>query len=295
MDMIQNKKTKIIAQTFVYTFLALSAFAANSVICRLALKEKAIDPGLFTGIRLISGASVLAILVFLSKGDRSSYSKGSWVSGFVLFLYAAAFSYAYITLETGTGALIAFGSVQITMIAYSLISGYKMSIWEWLGVFLSIAGFVYLMLPDAKTPSVSGFVLMTISGISWGLYSIRGNDSKNPLNETAFNFLRATPFLMLLLFFISKDANASTKGILLALLSGTITSGIGYTIWYMALKELTSIQASIVQLFVPVLAAMGGVFFVGELISSKLIVASLMILGGILLLIVKKTKVKTNF
>ena len=293
--MIQNKKTKIIAQTFVYTFLALSAFAANSVICRLALKEKAIDPGLFTGIRLISGASVLAILVFLSKGDRSSYSKGSWVSGFVLFLYAAAFSYAYITLETGTGALIAFGSVQITMIAYSLISGYKMSVWEWLGVFLSIAGFVYLMLPDAKTPSVSGFILMTISGISWGLYSIRGNDSKNPLNETAFNFLRATPFLMLLLFFISKDANASTKGILLALLSGTITSGIGYTIWYMALKELTSIQASIVQLFVPVLAAIGGVIFVGELISSKLIVASLMILGGILLLIVKKTKVKTNF
>ena len=292
--MIQNKKTKIIAQTVIYTFLALSAFAANSVICRLALKEKAIDPGLFTGIRLISGASVLVLLVFLSRGDRSSYSKGSWVSGFVLFLYAAAFSYAYITLETGTGALIAFGSVQITMIAYSLISGYKMSVWEWLGVFLSIAGFVYLMLPDAKTPSVSGFILMTISGISWGLYSIRGSDSKNPLNETAFNFLRATPFLLLLLFFIAKDANASTKGILLALLSGTITSGIGYTIWYMALKELTSIQASIVQLFVPVLAAMGGVFFVGELISSKLIVASLMILGGIFLLIVKKTKVKTN-
>ncbi len=292
--MIQNKKTKIIAQTVIYTFLALSAFAANSVICRLALKEKAIDPGLFTGIRLISGASVLALLVFLSRGDRSSYSKGSWVSGFVLFLYAAAFSYAYITLETGTGALIAFGSVQITMIAYSLITGYKMSVWEWLGVFLSIAGFVYLMLPDAKTPSVSGFILMTISGISWGLYSIRGSDSKNPLNETAFNFLRATPFLLLLLFFIAKDANASTKGILLALLSGTITSGIGYTIWYMALKELTSIQASIVQLFVPVLAAMGGVFFVGELISSKLIVASLMILGGIFLLIVKKTKVKTN-
>ncbi|MEL4454545.1 DMT family transporter [Lutimonas vermicola] len=292
--MIQNKKTKIIAQTVIYTFLALSAFAANSVICRLALKEKAIDPGLFTGIRLISGASVLAILVFLSRGDRSSYSKGSWVSGFVLFLYAAAFSYAYITLETGTGALIIFGSVQITMIAYSLLSGYKMSVWEWLGVFLSIAGFVYLMLPDAKTPSVSGFVLMTISGVSWGLYSIRGRDSKNPLNETAFNFLRATPFLMLLLFFIAKDANASTKGILLALLSGTITSGIGYTIWYMALKELSSIQASIVQLFVPVLAAIGGVIFVGELISSKLIIASLMILGGVFLLIVKKTKVKTN-
>lgn len=292
--MIQNKKTKIIAQTVIYTFLALSAFAANSVICRLALKEKAIDPGLFTGIRLISGASVLAILVFLSRGDRSSYSKGSWVSGFVLFLYAAAFSYAYITLETGTGALIIFGSVQITMIAYSLLSGYKMSVWEWLGVFLSIAGFVYLMLPDAKTPSVSGFVLMTISGVSWGLYSIRGSDSKNPLNETAFNFLRATPFLMLLLFFIAKDANASTKGILLALLSGTITSGIGYTIWYMALKELSSIQASIVQLFVPVLAAIGGVIFVGELISSKLIIASLMILGGVFLLIVKKTKVKTN-
>ena len=292
--MIQKRNTKIIAKTVLYTFLALSAFAANSVICRLALKEKAIDPGLFTSIRLISGALVLVLLVFLSRSDRSSYSKGSWVSGFILFLYAAAFSYAYITLETGTGALIVFGAVQITMIAYSLVTGYKMSVYEWLGVVLSIAGFIYLMLPGAKAPSISGFVLMSISGISWGLYSIRGNNSKNPLNETAFNFLRATPFLMLLLFFVAKDINASTKGILLALLSGTITSGIGYTIWYMALKELTSIQASIVQLFVPVLAAIGGVIFVGELISYKLVIASLMILGGIFLLIIGKTRVKTN-
>ncbi len=292
--MFQNRKTKIIYQTVLYTFLALVAFASNSVICRLALKEKAIDPGLFTGIRLISGALVLALLVFLSKSEKPLNSKGSWGSGFILFLYAAAFSYAYITLDTGTGALIAFGAVQITMIAYSLVSGYKMSVLEWIGIFLSITGFIYLMLPGAKTPSILGFVLMTISGISWGIYSIRGKGSKNPLHETAFNFLRATPFLLVLLFFMAKDFNTSTKGVLLALLSGTVTSGLGYTIWYMALKELTSIQASIVQLFVPVLAAIGGVLFVGELISSKLVVASLMILGGVLLLIVRKTAVKTE-
>ncbi len=268
--------------------MALIAFAANSVICRLALKDGAIDPGLFTSIRLSSGAAVLIALVFLSKNRRHEKSKGSWTSAGMLFLYAAAFSYAYVSLETGIGALIAFGVVQITMIASSLISGYKMNGMEWLGILLALAGFLYLLLPGASAPSLSGFILMSLSGIGWGIYSLRGKKSKHPLVDTAYNFLRSLPFLILLIYFLAQESNYSTKGILLALLSGIVTSGIGYTIWYTALKGLNSIQASIVQLLVPVLAAIGGVIFIGELISLRLMASSLMILGGLLLLIIKR-------
>lgn len=286
--MTKDQKRFSFIKTIIYTTLALIAFAANSVICRLALKDGAIDPGMFTGIRLFSGAAVLIALVFLSKDKRYEKSKGSWTSAGMLFLYAAAFSYAYVSLETGIGALIIFGVVQITMIASSLISGYKMNVMEWLGIVLALAGFLYLLLPGASAPSLSGFILMSLSGIGWGIYSLRGKNSKHPLVDTAYNFLRSLPFLILLLYFLAQETNYSTKGILLALLSGIVTSGIGYTIWYTALKGLNSIQASIVQLLVPVLAAMGGVIFIGELISLRLMASSLMILGGILLLIIKR-------
>ena len=286
--MTKDQKRFSFIKTIIYTTLALIAFAANSVICRLALKDGAIDPGMFTGIRLFSGAAVLIALVFLSKDKRYEKSKGSWTSAGMLFLYAAAFSYAYVSLETGIGALIIFGMVQITMIASSLISGYKMNVMEWLGIVLALAGFLYLLLPGASAPSLSGFILMSLSGIGWGIYSLRGKNSKHPLVDTAYNFLRSLPFLILLLYFLAQETNYSTKGILLALLSGIVTSGIGYTIWYTALKGLNSIQASIVQLLVPVLAAMGGVIFIGELISLRLMASSLMILGGILLLIIKR-------
>ncbi len=159
---------------------------------------------------------------------------------------------------------------------------------EWLGILLALAGFLYLLLPGASAPSLSGFILMSLSGIGWGIYSLRGKNSKHPLVDTAYNFLRSLPFLILLIYFLVQESNYSTKGILLALLSGIVTSGIGYTIWYTALKGLNSIQASIVQLLVPVLAAMGGVIFIGEFISLRLMVSSLMILGGILLLIIKR-------
>lgn len=286
--MTKDQKRFSFIKTIIYTTLALIAFAANSVICRLALKDGAIDPGMFTGIRLFSGAAVLIALVFLSKDKRYEKSKGSWTSAGMLFLYAAAFSYAYVSLETGIGALIIFGVVQITMIASSLISGYKMNVMEWLGIVLALAGFLYLLLPGASAPSLNGFILMSLSGIGWGIYSLRGKNSKHPLVDTAYNFLRSLPFLILLLYFLAQESNYSTKGILLALLSGIVTSGIGYTIWYTALKGLNSIQASIVQLLVPVLAAMGGVIFIGELISLRLMASSLMILGGILLLIIKR-------
>ncbi len=286
--MTKDQKKASFIKTIIYTTLALIAFAANSVICRLALKDGAIDPGMFTSIRLSSGAAVLIALVFFSKNRRHEKSKGSWTSAGMLFLYAAAFSYAYVSLETGIGALIAFGVVQITMIASSLISGYKMNGMEWLGILLALAGFLYLLLPGASAPSLSGFILMSLSGIGWGIYSLRGKKSKHPLVDTAYNFLRSLPFLILLIYFLAQESNYSTKGILLALLSGIVTSGIGYTIWYTALKGLNSIQASIVQLLVPVLAAIGGVIFIGELISLRLMASSLMILGGILLLIIKR-------
>lgn len=286
--MSQDQKKISFIKTIIYTTLALIAFAANSVICRLALKDGAIDPGLFTSIRLFSGAAVLIVLVFLSKESRHEKSKGSWISAAMLFLYAAAFSYAYVSLETGIGALIIFGVVQITMIASSLISGYRMNGIEWLGIFLALAGFLYLLVPGASAPSLSGFILMSLSGLGWGIYSLRGKNSKHPLVDTAYNFLRSLPFLILLLYFLAQESNYSTKGILLALLSGIVTSGIGYTIWYVALRGLNSIQASIVQLLVPVLAAIGGILFVGEIVSFRLMVSSLMILGGILLLIIKR-------
>ena len=282
-------KSQTASKTFGYTFLALIAFAGNSLICRIALKESAIEPAMFTGIRLISGAIVLILIVFLTNKSGKKKSKGSWFSATMLFMYAAAFSYAYVSLETGTGALILFGSVQITMIAYSLATGNKMSILEWLGIILALFGFLYLMLPGAETPSLSGFILMCISGIGWGAYSIRGKTTKNPLEDTAYNFLRTIPFLLLLLYFILHENIYSTKGILLALFSGVVTSGLGYIIWYAALKGLSTIQASIVQLFVPVLAGLGGFLFVNEIISVRLLVSALLILGGILLLIIKKS------
>jgi drug/metabolite transporter (DMT)-like permease len=291
--MVPKPKTISFAQTLIYTLLALTAFAANSVICRLALKEHSIDPGLFTAIRLISGALVLILLVSYTQKTPAKRSKGSWLSGFILFVYAAAFSFAYISLDTGTGALILFGMVQITMISSSLIRGYKLSVWEGLGIFLALAGFAYLMIPGAKSPSLWGFVLMSLSGIGWGTYSLRGKGSINSLQDNAYNFLRSVPFLVILLYFIIVDSTYSGKGILLALLSGVVTSGLGYTIWYMALRGLNGIQASVVQLFVPVLATLGGIILLGETISFKFVLAALLILGGILLLMLKRVDHKS--
>lgn len=275
--------------TIIYTFLALTAFAANSVICRMALLEKTIDPVLFTSIRLTSGALVLLLLVSILNKDKTKKTKGSWWSGFILFLYAASFSFAYVSLNTATGALILFGMVQITMISSSLLSGYKLNTREGLGILLALLGFIYLMLPGARRPSISGFALMALSGIAWGTYSLHGKSSKHPLQDTAYNFLRGVPFLVLLLFFLISESHLSLRGILLALVSGSVTSGLGYTIWYLAIRGLNGVQASIVQLLVPVFAALGGVLFVGEIISLKLVISAVMILGGILLLMIKKT------
>ncbi|CAA6820193.1 MAG: Permease of the drug/metabolite transporter (DMT) superfamily [uncultured Thiotrichaceae bacterium] len=276
-------------KTIILTGLALIAFAANSVLCRLALDNEAIDAASFTVIRLLSGTIVLLLIISITTQNTTGTSrKGSWTASFMLFLYAATFSYAYISLDTGTGALILFGSVQITMILLSLISGTRLHLLEWAGVVIAFVGFIYLILPGVSTPSFVGFILMTVAGIAWGIYTLQGRSSKNPLMDTAYNFLRTTPLVVLLALFTLNSMNYSYEGIVLALLSGGITSGIGYTIWYVALGGLSSTQAAVLQLSVPVIAALGGVIFVSEAITFRLTISTALLLGGILIVVLGK-------
>lgn len=274
-----------LVKTVIFTGLALIAFAANSVLCRLALGEEAIDASSFTVIRLLSGATVLLTIISINRNKTSLPTKGSWSASLMLFLYAITFSFAYITLDTGTGALILFGSVQITMILLSLISGTRLHITEWAGIAVAFTGFVYLILPGVTAPSTIGFLLMTIAGIAWGIYTLMGRGSKNPLMDTAYNFLRTIPLVIILVIVAIKTAHYSFEGILFAALSGGIASGIGYTIWYIALGGLSTTQAAVVQLLVPVIAALGGVIFVSEIVTLRLIVSATMILGGILMVV----------
>ncbi|NIB41589.1 DMT family transporter [Pseudomaricurvus alkylphenolicus] len=275
-------------KTFMLTSLALFAFAGNSVLCRLALGENTIDAASFTIIRLLSGIVVLAIILKIGSTNDASAGRGSWKASFYLFLYAVTFSFAYISLDTATGALILFGSVQAAMILVGLLTGNKLHYLEWLGVFLAFSGFVYLVLPGLTTPSLTGFILMTIAGIAWAFYTLSGKESKNPLSDTTYNFLRTLPCILILLAVAFSYVSLSPEGIFLAVLSGGITSGIGYAIWYTALGGLSGIQAAVVQLLVPVIAAAGGVVFSGEVISYHLVLSSMMILGGILVVILAR-------
>ena len=283
-------------KTFVLTSLALIAFAANSVLCRLALGESSIDASSFTIIRLLSGAAALFVIISiknrLNKNNESiKKTKGNWRGSLMLFVYALSFSFAYISLDTATGALILFGAVQITMIVINTIKGNRLHFTEWLGVALAFAGFVYLMLPGINTPSTFGFALMTISGIAWGLYTLNGRGSENPLSDTAHNFIKTIPLLViigLVQIFIMKSTHLTNTGVMLAILSGAIASGVGYSIWYSVLPHLSVVLSAVLQLLVPVIAALGGVLLVNEVITPRLTNSALMILGGILLVILGK-------
>jgi drug/metabolite transporter (DMT)-like permease len=281
--------------TLLLTSLALVAFAANSILCRLALGTQAIDATSFTIVRLLSGSLVLMIILwFTGRGDNRT-SKGSWPAGLALFLYAAAFSYAYISLDTGTGALILFGAVQITMIAQSIRAGNRLNTWEWMGVGTAFAGFLFLVLPGVSAPDPSGFLLMSLAGVAWGVYTLMGKGSKDPLADTSYNFLRTTPMLLILvLMALASPAEYSNTGILLAVLSGAIASGLGYTVWYTALRGLSATQAAVVQLSVPVIAAVGGVAFLEETITLRLLESAVLILGGILLVVLGRHRVSTS-
>jgi drug/metabolite transporter (DMT)-like permease len=275
-----TNKISLLAVTSCAAF-ALVAFAANSILCRLALVDGAIDAASFTTIRLVSGALVLGLLLKLPPFNKPVKSKGSWFSATILFFYAAAFSFAYNTLSTGTGALILFGAVQLTMLIAALLCGERFRCGESLGVLAAFAGLVYLVLPGVTAPSLSGSLLMTGAGIAWGIYSLKGRGSAAPLADTTGNFTRSLPFVAALSFFFLREIHVTFTGALLAVLSGGLASGLGYAVWYAALQGMTSIRASIVQLAVPVLAALGGVLFLSEVITLRLIVATLAILGGV--------------
>lgn len=270
------------AKTLFLTVLALIAFAANSVLCRLALDGGAIDAAGFTVIRLVAGAVVL--LVFWVSGKRRGMTgRGGWMASLMLFVYALAFSYAYITLETGTGALILFGAVQISMIVLSFMSGDRLRTVEWAGLLIAFSGLVYLVLPGVSAPSPAGFVLMSVSGVAWGVYTLIGRNSASPVMDTACNFLRTIPLAVLLAIVTLRFSHYSLPGILLAVLSGGLASGVGYTLWYMALNGLSAARAAVVQLLVPVIAAAGGVVFVSETVTLRLMLSAALVLGGVML------------
>lgn len=275
-----------LAKTMMLTGLALIAFAANSILCRLALGSAAIDAACFSAIRLLSGSLILLVILGATRKNAGKSTQGSWSASLMLFVYAVTFSFAYVSLDTATGALILFGSVQITIILLSLISGNRLHFAEWTGVAIAFTGFVYLILPGVTAPSTIGFLLMTVAGIAWGIYTLKGRSSKNPVMDTAYNFFRTTPLVILLALTTIANTNYSSEGIVLAFLSGGIASGIGYTIWYIALGGLSATQAAVLQLSVPVIAALGGVIFVSEAITFRLMISAALVLGGILMVIV---------
>lgn len=278
-----------IFKTSLFTIVALIAFAANSVLCRLALDIYQMDVGSFTTIRLLSGAIVLFMMVHMQHKQQNNQPHfnltKNWFAASMLFIYATAFSFAYLTLDTATGALILFGSVQITMVAYAIYTGNRPNIAEWIGLAIAFLGFIYLIYPDLNSPSAMGFLLMSIAGIAWGFYSIQGKYSKKPLFDTAHNFIKTLPFIAVLALMTLPQSHLNLQGILLALLSGGIASGMGYAVWYIALTGLSNNQAAVVQLAVPVIAAIGGVLFVSEEMTLRLVISTVMVLGGILIVI----------
>jgi drug/metabolite transporter (DMT)-like permease len=277
------------------TLITLVAFAANSVLCRMALAAELIDPVAFTALRLASGVFILIPLAALTSEPRpAGRPAGSWGSGLALFIYAMAFSLAYVSLETGTGALILFGSVQVTMIGVGLWQGERPAAREWLGLVVAMVGLVYLVFPGITAPDPVGAVLMTMSGIGWGVYSLRGRGRKAPIVATAGNFARALPLALVGLVIGWGWTHFSPRGAALAVISGGITSGLGYVIWYVTLRDLSATRAAIVQLAVPVLAAAGGIAILSEEPTLRLGVASLMILGGIGMATIAGGRATTN-
>jgi drug/metabolite transporter (DMT)-like permease len=271
------------------TTLAMIAFAGNSLLCRIALQQTGIDPASFTSIRLLSGALVLWLLVRMRH--RAHVDGGNWVSAFALFVYAAGFSYAYINLTAATGALLLFGAVQVTMIGRGVWAGERLQGMQLLGFVFALGGLIGLLMPGLSAPPLMGSMLMLSAGFAWGIYSLRGKGAGDPTVVTAGNFMRAVPIAAGLSLIMYNNATADSTGFGYAVASGALTSGMGYAIWYTVLPKLKAMHAATVQLSVPVIAAIGGVLFLGEYVTLRLILASIAILGGIVLVIVEKRAV----
>ena len=266
------------------------AFAGNSLLCRLALKHTGIDAASFTSIRLISAALMLWLLVRVRSKVNSG--KGNWPSAVALFAYAAGFSIAYIGLPAGTGALLLFGSVQTTMISFGIWKGERLHALQFVGLLLAVGGLVGLMLPGLSAPPFFGSIMMLGAGVAWGIYSLRGREAGDPTRVTAGNFLRTIPITVVLSLLALNWISFDWAGVCYAILSGAVTSGIGYSIWYQALPALKATQAATVQLSVPVIAAIGGIIFIAEPLTLRLVLASIAILSGIALVILEKNKPK---
>ena len=258
-------------------------FAANSILCRMALQPGLADAATFTSIRLVSGALVLLALHHATAPARPAGPQGSWTSAAALFAYAAAFSFAYLRIGAGTGALLLFGAVQATMLLWALHSGERLAAAEWLGLAAALGGLVALVLPGLTAPDPAGAALMVAAGVAWGVYSLRGRGTAHPLAATASNFARAVPFTLALSLVDAGRVHVTREGALLAAASGALASGVGYSLWYAALRGLTATRAAIVQLSVPVLAAAGGVLLLGEGLFARLVFAGIAILGGVAL------------
>jgi drug/metabolite transporter (DMT)-like permease len=276
----------MLARIVALTSLAMVAFAGNSLLCRVALRHTGIDAASFTTIRLASGALVLWLIVRMSRGAASG--EGNWRSAFALFAYAAGFSFAYVSLPAATGALLLFGAVQATMIGHGMWAGERLRRLQHVGLVLALGGLVGLLLPGLAAPPLAGSLLMLGAGVAWGIYSLRGKGGGDPTRVTAGNFLRAVPIAAALSLLLHEGASLDGAGFWYAVASGALASGIGYAIWYTVLPAMKSTHAATVQLSVPVIAAVGGIVFLGEPLSLRLVLASVAILGGIALVILEK-------
>lgn len=277
---------------FFLTSLTMIAFAGNSLLCRAALMHTGIDAASFTTIRLISGAIMLWLLARMGSVIR--VGRGSWLSAFALFVYAAGFSFAYISLPASMGALLLFGMVQVTMIGHGIRTGERLLKRQMVGLVIALAGLVGLLLPGLSAPPLFGSILMLASGAAWGIYSLRGRGAGDPLVVTSGNFIRAVPFAAVLSVLMAAHTSLDSAGFFYAVASGALTSGLGYAIWYTVLPALKSAKAATVQLSVPVIAGLGGALLLGEPISVRLVLASLAILGGVALVIFEKQRAKNS-
>jgi drug/metabolite transporter (DMT)-like permease len=279
-------------QTLSLTFLALVAFASNSLLTRLALGSQEIDAATFTAIRLVSGALVLMLMVRAKAGDWTPLRGRSAVGPLALYAYAAPFSFAYLRLGAATGALVLFGVVQLTMIGYAILRGERPAPLAWLGLSLAAMGLTALTLPSAAGPDALGMVLMCVAGVSWAVYSLAGRGSSSALAANARSFLWSSPLALLVSGVLYRSLHASAKGILLASVSGALTSGVGYAIWYRALPRLTVTQAAVAQLSVPVIAALGAVALLNERLSSRLVLSGAAVLCGVGLVLATRARLR---
>jgi drug/metabolite transporter (DMT)-like permease len=277
---------------FILTLLAMIAFAGNSLLCRLALKQTGIDAASFTFIRIFSGAVALWLIVKMRKATWRE--AGNWPSALALFAYAAAFSFAYISLSAGTGALLLFGAVQATMILWGLRKGERLRVRQLVGLALALTGLVALLFPSLSAPPLGGAILMLGAGVAWGIYSLRGKAAGDPASATTGNFLRAVPLAAVLSITLLPWARLDQAGIGNAVLSGAIASGAGYVIWYTALPSLKAASAATVQLSVPVLAATGGILLLGEPLTLRFLFASMAVLGGIALVVISPRQARSG-